>query len=56
MNELNINISLGLLLLNDLLRAKVIENDTYDQAVVKLNEPISKPLGAAPSKKRWNET
>ena len=52
MNELNINISLGLLLLNDLLRAKVIENDTYDQAVVKLTELISKHLATNPSNKR----
>ena len=43
----NVNISLALLILNDLLRAKVIENDTYDQAVVKLNEP-PKHLGATP--------
>ena len=52
MNERNINISLGLLLLNDLLRAKVIENDIFDQAVVKLKEPISKHLVTTPSNKR----
>ena len=31
------NISLELLLLNDLLRTKVIDNDIYDKAVAKIN-------------------
>ena len=52
MNQNEVKISLELLLLNDLLRAKVIENDIYDQAVVKLKEPISKHLVTTPSNKR----
>lgn len=31
------NISLGLLLLNDLLRTKVIDKEIYDKAVAKIN-------------------
>ena len=37
MNEKKTNISLELLLLNDLLRTKVIDKEIYDKAVAKIN-------------------
>lgn len=45
MNE-NTNISLQLLMLNDLLRTNVIDKDIYNQAVQKLNS-IKKEVPAA---------
>ena len=36
MNEKKVNISLELLLLNDLLRIKAIDKDTYDKAAQKI--------------------
>lgn len=40
MNE-KVNISLELLLLNDLLRTKVIDKGIYDRAVIKINESLT---------------
>jgi hypothetical protein len=37
MNEKKSNISLELLLLNDLLRTEVIDKEIYDKAVAKIN-------------------
>lgn len=37
MNEKNTNLSLQLLMLNDLLRTNVIDKDIYDSAVKKIN-------------------
>ena len=38
MNQNEVNISLELLLLNDLLRADAIDKDTYDRAIRTINE------------------
>lgn len=40
MNE-KVNISLELLLLNDLLRTKVIDKEIYDKALIKINESLT---------------
>ncbi len=41
MNDNKTHISLGILLLNDLLRSKAIDQDTYNKAIQKLS-PVNK--------------
>ena len=52
MNKERITVSLEILILNDLLRASVIDKDIYDKAVqkiksVKATQPANQPLVAA---------
>ena len=53
MNKEKINVSLEILILNDLLRAKVIDKDIYDKAVqkiesVKATQATNQPMVTAP--------
>lgn len=52
MNKERITVSLEILILNDLLRTKVIDKDIYDKAVqkiesVKATKPTNQPMVAA---------
>ena len=52
MNKERITVSLEILILNDLLRARVIDKDIYDKAVqknesVKATKPANQPIAAA---------
>lgn len=47
----DVSISFSLLILNDLLRSKVIGDDVYDLAVSKLNETDPEPIVTKVAKK-----
>ena len=46
MNKEKVNISLQLLILNDLLRTNVIDKDIYDKAVQKIEATKNQPQAA----------